>query len=365
MREKRWLSAILCIMLAALIAGCEQPAPAPSAEPSAPQCPGAGIQETLPAPETELWMEEDGDISAWAAYWDTKNVIAELEEYKHLEALCYFEAYFNSSEELILPEEILTLQKTIGRRFPNAGWTSYLTFVNDQVDEAGQFSLKDTELLWTLLGTEASMLAHVEDVIALAKAWGFGGVEIDYESIRKDMLLWEKFLAFCRALYARTGEEGLALRVLLEPGAPFENLAFPNGPTYVMMCYNLHGGHSGPGPKADAAFIRELVQKMRMLPGRKDFAIATGGFDWSEGEVRQVTEIGAESLAAEYEILEAWRDAASQSRVFRYADEAGKGHEVWYADQTTLHYWTGILRAEGCDGISIWRLGGNRNAVKQ
>ncbi|MEA5060721.1 MAG: glycosyl hydrolase family 18 protein [Candidatus Pelethousia sp.] len=367
MHRTRWLGAVIGMMVTMLLMGCEQPAslcPIASAEPE-----GVAAQEILqtpqaPALQIEPWQEGDCYVSAWAAYWDVDNVVTELKGYTRLEALCYFEAYFDPKGKVILPREIPALYKKVKKEFPNAGWTSYLTFVNDRYDGPGEFSLKDTELLWTLLGSEASMTAHVEDIVALVKDKGFDGIEIDYEAIRKDMPLWEKFLAFCEALYARASQEGLVLRVLLEPSTPFDSLTFPAGPTYVMMCYNLYGGHSGAGPKADAAFISELVQKMQALPGRKDFAIATGGFDWCGDSVQQLTETGAKSLAATFTVSEEWRDEASRCVAFRYADEKGNSHEVWYADQVTLDFWASLIRTEDGDGISIWRLGGNQAVVQ-
>lgn len=391
MHKTRWAAALLSgALIAALFIACAQQALLPASPGAVPngeamETPGTGAQETPGAmaqetpgaeaqetPAVSLALPQERAeaarrLSAWAAYWDTENVIAELEALgaqEHLEVLCYFEAFFDSRGSLVLPGAIPTLYQAVQARFPAAKWTSYLTFVNDLRDDAGQFSLKDTDLLWALLGTDEALHSHVESVIALTKSQGFDGVEIDYEAIRKDFDLWERFLSFCGALYTRTQEEGLALRVLIEPNTPFESLTFPPGPTYVMMCYNLYGGHSGPGPKADADFIQRLMAQMAALPGRKDFAIATGGYDWCNGEAKQLTQEAAAKLAAEHGAATK-RDAASRALSFLYKDGEGSRHEVWYADRETLDYWVAIIRAGGGDGgISIWRLGGNLNAVQ-
>ena len=384
MRKTRWAAALLLVaLIATLFIACAQQALLP-ASPGA--MPGAETMETpgmevpgmevpgMEAPESAVspalpqeQAEAARHLSAWAVYWDTDNVIAELEALgaeEQLEALCYFEAFFNSRGGLVLPEAIPALYKAVQARFSAAKWTSYLTFVNDLRDDTGQFSLKDTDLLWALLGTDEALYSNVESVIALAKAQGFDGVEIDYESIRKDLDLWERFFAFCSVLYTRTQQEGLALRVLVEPNTPFESLTFPPGPTYVMMCYNLYGGHSGPGPKADAAFIQKLIAQMAALPGRKDFAIATGGYDWCNDEAKQLTEEAAAELAAKHRAATK-RDAASRALSFLYKDDEGRRHEVWYADRETLDYWASTIRQDsGNTCISIWRLGGNLNAVQ-
>lgn len=34
------------------------------------------------------------------------------------------------------------------------------------------------------------------------------------------------------------------------------------------MCYNLFGTHSGPGPKADRAFLEQMVARMSNIPAK-------------------------------------------------------------------------------------------------
>src|SRR5690606_32889434 len=116
-------------------------------------------------------------------------------------------------------------------------------------------------------------------IVALVEAYDLDGVEIDYERIGDGD--WDNMTAFIAALYQELSARGLSLRVVLEPRAPIERLSLPRGPVYVMMAYNLYGSHSGPGPKADDAFIRQLAKRMDRLPGSQNrIAFATGGFDW-------------------------------------------------------------------------------------
>ncbi len=44
--------------------------------------------------------------------------------------------------------------------------------------------------------------------------------------------------------------------------------------------------------------------------------------------------------------------------MFKYTDEDGIEHEVWYADKNTLNSWMQVIKEKGY-GISLWRLGGN------
>ena len=139
------------------------------------------------------------------------------------------------------------------------------------------------------------------------------------------------------------------------------------GPEYVVMFYNLYGTHSGPGPKADFAFIEKTIKKMEALPGTKSAAFATGGCLWEDyvplgdkkGKVRNVDEAEAVQLAEKHHATPV-RDEKSHALHFAYQAE---GHEyvVWYADSETLNAWIGAAARGGLDRVSLWRLGGNEN----
>lgn len=191
----------------------------------------------------------------------------------------------------------------------------------------------------------------------MARENGFDGIEIDYEKIRKDRSLWQLFLAFEEILLPLAEEAGLGLRIVLEPGIPAETLPFPQGAAYVVMCYNLHGIGTEPGPKADLAFLRALYDRFAGLPNLS-FALANGGFDWEEasGKAVSLTEKDAAALAEAHQVLPR-RDAASGALSFSYTQDSTR-HTVWYADSETLALWAAELDA--CAGktvpISIWRV---------
>jgi spore germination protein YaaH len=309
----------------------------------------------------QLIEKNKKNISVWTVYWHKEGVVEEIQLMKErIENVCYFAAYFNHKNELILPDETTEMFETIKKNFNQEKWTHYMTVVNDKVSEDQSTSLKDTQLLYQLFSNEKIMNHHIQDILNLAIKNGYEGIEIDYEAIRMDLELWNLFIDFCNKLYEKADTKGLKLRVLLEPTTPFEKLTFPEGPEYVMMCYNLYGMHSEAGPKANKAFIQQQIQQMKRLPGKKDFAIATGGFDWSlDGTVTALTEIQAYSLAVEYS-AQIIRDSESQTLVYQYEDADKIQHEVWYADSVTLNHWISVIEASGDYGVSIWRLGGNR-----
>ncbi|HSK68680.1 MAG TPA: glycosyl hydrolase, partial [Candidatus Limnocylindria bacterium] len=126
-----------------------------------------------------------------------------------------------------------------------------------------------------------------------------------------------------------------------------------------VMLYNLYGGHSGPGPKASAEFIRATLRKARKHLGDDvHAALATGGYVWMEGMgVQSVTEKQAFRRLKEADAV-SHRDPNSMAI---YADLSG-WEKMWFADGMTLQHWAQICRESGVDSISIWRLGGNEVA---
>lgn len=151
----------------------------------------------------------------------------------------------------------------------------------------------------------------------------------------------------------------MKLRIILEPNTPIEDINFGEGPVYVMMCYNLHGSSTKPGEKANPEFINNLIDKMEKVPGTKEFAVASGGFDWDEnGKTTSVDEKKAEELLEKYK-SEKKRDSTSGCIYFEYIDESNIKHEVWYADKDTLNKWMKVISERG-HKVSLWRLGGNK-----
>lgn len=309
--------------------------------------------------QTDTATADTSDISVWYPYWDYATADAELKAIgDNLDTICFFAAYYDVNNKPFIPEDTTKTYNKLSKNGTLKSRNTYLTFVNDKLLEKGS-SLKDTDLLYALIGNEELARQHVADVIALTKSLGCAGVEIDYEAIKKDYALWDLFNSFVTELAQETSNEGLGLRIVFEPSAPFQNYTWPSGAEYVMMCYNLHGYGTEPGPKANPSWIKELAVKMNTLPGSKNLAFATGGFDFTEGgNVAQIGQADAVAIKSQKN-AEAQRDPASGALWFSYTDESGLTHQVWYADQDTINLWIQAAREGGINRISIWRLGGN------
>ena len=302
----------------------------------------------------DIFAEDIDKLSAWVTYWnlDVDDEVAALNS--KLSSVSYFEAYFDSENKLYIPDELVGYYN----KTKDKNYEKYITIVNDKEDSNGDISLKDTDLLRDLLKDSDSISNHINDILDFQKQYGFDGIEIDYENIKKDMQLWGQYINFINELYTKCEENNIKLRVVLEPGIPVENLNFKEGPVYVIMCYNLHGTSTKPGEKANKDFVQKIIDKMSIIPGEKEFALATGGFDWTEDDkVASVDEETASELASKYNSTEV-RDSDSMYINFKYSDEKGKEHEVWYADTETINELMKVIDDNGYR-VSIWRLGGN------
>lgn len=301
---------------------------------------------------------QEVSYTLWNAYWALEHVDEQTEEYAdHTSNVSFFAAYFDKDDQVFIPEETTDFYASHKQTYHDNGWTNYLTIVNDQILADGSSDLKSTELLYRLFADDDSWKTHAKNLVMLALENGYDGLEIDYENIKKDNELWALYMMFIRDLYDMCEGEGMKLRVVIEPSIETEKIPWVEGPTYSVMCYNLYGSHSEPGPKANKAFLEEMMEKMSYLPGKVDYALANGGFDWNaDGTVTQITVSQAKELlqvyGTSYEI-----DKDSAAKYFSYTDENGASHEVWYGDEETLDTWMQWLEAGGNYDFSIWRLG--------
>lgn len=300
--------------------------------------------------DTKLLSED----AIWIPYWDQEKAEDQLKSLD-VEKICLFGAYFDEKNELVVPENT----KELAAQLKNSGqYTLYLTVVNDIVFKEKENSLKDTELLTAVLGTEEAARQHVLKLLDMVQFIGLDGIEIDYERIRKDYGLWDNFTVFLEQLLPEADRRSIAVRVLLEPGTPIENLTLPEGPDYVVMCYNLNGSGTEPGPKADRDFLLSLKQRFGVLPN-VSYALANGGYRWgNDGSVSSVTTSEAIALSKENDVTPL-RDADSGALSFAYQED-GVSYTVWYGDTDTLEIWTEILNENESERIpiSIWRLNG-------
>ncbi|MCC8179312.1 MAG: polysaccharide deacetylase family protein [Planctomycetes bacterium] len=313
----------------------------------------APMSERLPGPRGAAWMVEWDAAAGWA---ETPALA------QNLATIQVFGAVFGPDDNPTLPPRLTAwleqnpgLGNRAGRSSP--GPKLLLTVVNDIVRPDGSSSLKDADLVSRLMATPASRAEHRRRLLALLESGNFAGLDIDYEQVKDAD--WPVLLSFCGDLAAELRSAGRMLRVVIEPKSKYHRQPLPAGPEYTVMCYNLFGSHSGPGPKADPALIARMGEFRRRSGRNVRLALATGGFVWQEnGKTVSINETDAAALAAQYGAKPV-RDVNSGCLVFSYTTAAGESHECWYADGATLAGWIQTGRDHGFTDFDIWRLGGN------
>lgn len=306
------------------------------------------------------------DNSAWIAYWDYDRGLKETKQVSsQLNSVSYFGGALDKDGKVIVLGPAAAFQK---EKLPRYKVTvkKYLSVVNDVYenpdDPKARTSLKDTAVLENLLATQESRQAHIQDLFQTVKKYGYDGLEVDYEQVWKNPLVAFRYVKFVQEIAAAADEENLPLRIIFEPSVPANKLIFPEGPEYVIMAYNLYGTHTkDAGPKADTAFIDTVLSRADRLPRPHSIALATGGCVWEEGKTPYFVN-EEEALALQKRLkADVTRDAASQALHFTGKDKDGKTVEAWYADADTLKAWKKQALEHGTDGLSLWRLGGNKN----
>lgn len=295
-------------------------------------------------------------IGVWVPYWKASAAMEDAEALtKELDTVVVFAAVFDQKGKPNLHEGVQKLLLRARETFAGRQTKVYISIVNDQQKERGGYNSKTKDLLKQLLKNDKSLEKHLADLLLLLDQSEADGLELDYENFDSDKELYARYVQLIERLYEILSQDGLGLRVVMSWDAP-KYVTLPEGPEYTVMCYNLYGYHSGPGPKADLNFLQQVAALWRDVPGTVRMAFSTGGFLWKGGQVDlALTQQEAELLLAERGIVPE-RSAASGALTATFIHEGDKA-VLWYADGETLKRWQAEMTE--FDGTDIFCLGGN------
>lgn len=279
--------------------------------------------------------------SGWIAYWDMETVEVAIKS--DISEVVPFAVLFKDDKPVV-PKQTTEIIE----RLYDTDKEIYLSFVNDTEQPDGSYIQKEKAFIERIVKDENSINNHINDILKIADEYDLDGIEIDYENIKNDTELWEKFSVFLDILYEKCKEKELKLRVVLSyDSAKYTD--FPQGPMYVIMCYNLYGMHSGAGPKADEEFLQKTFDINESLKPNISMAYASGGFVWKDKKVTSITEAEV-NVIIETNGIKPTRDIDSGVMNFKH-----DGAEIWYADETTLDYWIYLGIEAGFDEFALWR----------
>ena len=219
--------------------------------------------------------------------------------------------------------------------------------------------------------TPPAVQSTVSAIVNTAAAEGFGGVNVDFENMYpEDRQLYNDFIA---ALAAAAHARGLSLsNAMAHKWADWPTLPWVGTFDYATlgqlldftMLMTYEWGWSGGPPMAVAPV--NLVQRVldyavaHIPPGKILMGIPLYGYDWPvplpPGRLAAtVTPAQAVDIAAAHNTDISF-DETAQAPWFRYIDETGSQHEVWFSDVRSSVAAHALIDTYGLRGASYWNL---------
>lgn len=235
--------------------------------------------------------------------------------------------------------------------------------------ESGKPSVNQ-DVIHEVLDSEETRSTFIEEIVGLIQAYGFDGINIDFEDVRYEDR--EKLSAFYTELGGVMKEHGYYYSVDVpsktseDPSnlfsAPFDyRLIGRVADDFVLMLYNEHGWPgSGPGPVVSIDWMESVVgyAVTQMPAGKITAALSVFGFDFNlrTNRSKYSTYDMAMNLAKKYgkDII---FDEKTQTPMFAYTDENGDPHEVWFENARSIQAKMELAHRMGIRGIALWRLG--------
>ena len=206
---------------------------------------------------------------------------------------------------------------------------------------------------------------HIDYIVNMTVEMNYDGIEIDYETLNYGDR--GAFTTFISELGSSLHSENKVLIVCAtaktsEPGDSGSSQSQDWGKLgetcdYVrIMCYGYGLGNSVRAPASWTGDVLKLATS-EMSSRKVMLAVPTYGYDLEAGgDAQAVTWTQAMQLAKRYDSALLW-DAASETPWFRYTDESGVNHEVWFENSASLQYKVTMAIQYKIGGICIWRLG--------
>ncbi len=235
--------------------------------------------------------------------------------------------------------------------------------------QEGGFS---NELAHLVLTDGAVQSALVENVTAMLADKGYQGLDVDFEYVFPED--GPAYAAFIARLTRTLNPLGYPVVVALAP----KTSAQQKGLLYeahdyaaigaaanevLLMTYEWGYTYSQPMAVAPLPNVRRVVEyALSEIPAEKIWlGIPNYGYDWPlpavTGQTRatSISNRYAVELARKYN-AEIQYDDTAQSPWFRYTDERGREHEVWFEDARSILAKLDLAKEYGLPGAGYWNL---------
>ena len=257
-------------------------------------------------------------------------------------------------------QALLTAARNVG--------TGALMHLSTLTDE-GSFS---NELASLVLNDQDVQGVLIDNVLTTRETKGYSGLDVDFEFVfPQDAAAYASFI---RRLRERLNPRGYPVVVALapktsadQPGLLYEGHDYralgAAADRVFLMTYEWGYTYGPPMAVAPLPNVRSVVEyALTELPaGQIWLGIPAYGYDWPlpfrQGETRatSISPQYAVSLARRYGMAIQY-DETAQAPWFRYTDERGTAHEVWFEDARSIAAKLSLIPEYGLSGAGYWNL---------
>jgi spore germination protein len=230
----------------------------------------------------------------------------------------------------------------------------------------------DSQLASDVINNPTARSRLIENILANIKAKGMGGVDFDFEFIFADDK--EAYASFVDQTRQRLNQEGYMVTIALAP----KTSADQPGLLYEGHDYKLLGQASNLsllmtyewgymfGPPMAVAPLNQVRRVLdfgvtQIPPNKILLGIPNYGYDWTlpfvEGEsmAEKISNTEAEERAGEVGAVIQF-DPVAQSPFYKYVDNQGREHEVWFENEASIRAKLNLVAEYGLGGVSYWNL---------
>lgn len=226
----------------------------------------------------------------------------------------------------------------------------------------------DSNRVQKVIDTEEARRAHIASIIQLVESKGFDGVNIDYEFLKDSQT--DDYTAFVNELGEALHAQGKMLVVAIHAQLPGtetrgQDILSLTGADYLgYMTYDQHYETSDPGANAEITWMRDVLRyaQSQGIPMKKILlGIPLDGYDWANdhGEWHEANGVDYQSalaLAKEKNVTLQY-DAQVEAPYFKYTDENGVEHQVWFDDARSFKPKYELAKEFGVGGLLPWKFG--------
>jgi len=336
--------------------------------------PATDQQESASGQASGILAGTDIKITSWIPYWDQTRAVAAFRGQVDLFDMISVFWHRIDAEGELTTYEVAQIDESIIEFAHDNDVAIMATVANlPDYDEGGTW---DPERVDKVIATPEARQAHIRELMDLVENYGFDGVDIDYEALRRDQR--EDFSVFIRELGQALHEQGKLLGVAIHPKTGEFKPEEDNGShaqdwqaihPYVdqmyFMTYDEHNEDTPPGPIASPAWIEEVLDyaiTTQNVPEDKVFlGIPLYGYCWTENPMGEVTR----SRGLEYDEIEIRQDRLELDSQFDPDHLApvmmytrhGRQHTVWYENAESVGLKLETAARYGLGGVGFWRIG--------